>query len=482
MTEDFIFIEENENGELMIDAITPSRLRLEWEGVLCELKQPQVPISPKLWGNLIDTYKSLLVQEPETCQEMLQNFFSELSELIINPEFSSEYGNMMSLFYDLLKLYNQPLLGLDKKYILPFFRKLQEVSLFCKEETCNFLELSLEPYCSDDIIDDSDESAPFVDFIIEGFPSFSPVSEKIRNVIESYINGGERDSYSYFIPRFIEKCVSVIEQISEISPTIPYVKDSSLISLLTWITNTVYQTHDAEGIRAFNTEFTNRVLNKLNSQPDEIAFYTCSALLAGISSYQCLEIFINKILDKSEFFCKKVQNWILFYPNELLQITRTLVSMRCSAVLNAFFFVQNIDKSYQLYSFPSIPIQFASEISNESLANPESYHIFSEFNQELPRLSPHIISLFSFIESMYDSFWQLTEDKMELLTDTIERLAGCCTPQAYYFCFTQGKYIFAQTAKHITELERADKKKRKIFCRFIKMMNSILSTYPQPKL
>ena len=61
-----------------------------------------------------------------------------------------------------------------------------------------------------------------------------------------------------------------------------------------------------------------------------------------------------------------------------------------------------------------------------------------------------------------------------------ERFAATNTRQAYYFCFTQGKFIYAQVAKQMQSLDKAEPEKRKIFCLFVRMMTLILSKYPEP--
>ena len=483
MTSDFIFIEEVEGGDPIVDGITPTRLESEWKGVVIELKSPQIQITSKLWENLIEIYKSLQLQNPNKCIEMLQTFLQELSKMLYHVQYINQYGNITSLYYDLLKLYSMPLINLNKDYLLPFFKKLPELSILCPEDTIHFLDLSLEPYCCDDIIDDNDNSLPFIDFLIDGFTSFSPISEKIRALIEKMINDGQRDSFSYFLPKFVEKCIDVIQQIMSISPTIFI--DNTIKNLLTWMTNIIYQTKSKGAITDFNSLFAEKVMKLFDTESDNIIFYSCFALFTSLNSYQCMYIFISKILEENSFFISKVHNeWVFTYPQELLELINVMISLRCSAIMNAFFFVPNMDKTYHLYGFPSIPVQYApgndKSINYDDMPSPESYRLFSNFNQELPTLSPHRVSLLDYIVNMFESFWKLSVKDEELLTEIIEKLVGSSTPHAYYFCFTQGKFIYAQVAKNLPNLDKCEPEKREVFCRFVRMMNILIAKYPQP--
>ena len=480
MTSDFIFIEEVEGGDPIVDGITPSRLENEWNGIIIELKCPQITITKELWANLLVIYKSLYLQNSEKCIEMLQSFIKDLSQLIQNLQFISQYGNITALFYDLLYLYNQPLLSLNTESILPFFKNLPTLSILCEEETTNFLDSALDPFGADDLLDN--DTIPFIDFLLDGFSSFTKLSEKIRNVIQDIINDGKRDSFSYFLPKFVTKCIELIREIIYISPTIFI--NSDVINLLKWTIYNIYQTHNQGYINIFNTLF-DEVLNELKDQSDNIIFYSCLAFFKCINSYQFLSIFYDKIMNPDYIFIQRVTNdWTVSYPTELLEMINCMISSKSTALLNAFFFVPNFDRSAQFYSFPLLPVQFSPEndksIKYEDLPKPESYHIFSEFNQELPTVSPHRISLLPFLESMMEIFWSFTAETENLLVDTIVKFAATNTRQAYYFCFTQGKFIYSQVAKQMQLLDKAEPEKRKVFCLFVRMMTMILNKYPEP--
>lgn len=201
-------------------------------------------------------------------------------------------------------------------------------------------------------------------------------------------------------------------------------------------------------------------------------FNSKRSTFSSIHHTKTTSLFIQYLIKNDSVFSQNVHSWIKKWTQKTLFLIGTMIDLRSSALLNAFFFFDVEKSCHSNFEFPSYSTEFIQKVGGKSLTifSIDDFSVYQTINTELPDSKDRAVPVPQLILSLFSMFWDLPSQTCEILIEVIEKIASCGNECTKAFCFTQGKGIYEQTQILLSEAANADKERKNLLANFILTM------------
>lgn len=471
MSDDFVFVDFDENQMVVVDDISIKRLKTEWKAVKVALKEPIMPLSPSLWKVFISVLKQM--NESDT-KKFLADCMKDIVEMMNSDNLKLVRHFLFHLFIDIVMLNPRPFSMLPNEWIIPI---LSHLPFFISSADTELLDGFLEPFAADEICDSTTGTRPFLQFLVKALFSSDVSVSKLAKFFITEIISSKRPSSRYLLPLLLEVFIEYLLFCSDVSPT--FFDGCVLSDLLRYCNNVLTFVTDRALLDVFHSRIRCEVCKTIAAAKPYVQFKTYQLFVMEMHHYSTMSIIIQDLVSPNGAFARNIQSWIHLWTRDTLKMLRSMLDLRCAAVNSAFFYDSDMDTHCKTYGFPMIPPgrNSANRKYFELALDAEVFMSYRNVNQELPETVPHVISVFPLIADLFTKLWTLPVDTVDVLFDLIERIAGVGSKTCYSFCFTPGKGLCFETSKLLIDESHRDEKTYDLFMTFVITMNRILKAW-----
>jgi hypothetical protein len=470
---------ELDDGVPVVESVTLSHLNIEWRAAKVELASFQDPGPKSAWAKVLRLYLLLRAKNKLQAEGILNIFFSDLAEMMVDPGYSRVRHLLFSIYADLYRVEMIPLAGYASQFVLPPLTALPEILSQIDPET---LDPFVEHFSADLFVDASHQS-PFLDFLVQSYTyTANAVGQKSRALILQILNDpGPRESAPHLKVMLIDAFINLFILIANISPTVH--EDSQLLEIFRFANHALMFIRERELIGKFTMAISQKVILPLLQAPTHFQLISFTIFLANVTMPTTLSLFIESIVDLNGVFRLRFECWKEVWPLDTLRLTSALLDTRSSAIRSAFFWspVPDAVGCSPVYCFVRDAAPRPRKKAVKPLFDKEMINRYRIAKPELPRRRPQVVSLFDFLLSMFRKLWTLQIEMMTVLLSTIVKMAALGTRSVYDFCFTQGGPLFSVAFQLMRERNTRGQDVRDIFASFIVTMKQIIELHPVPQ-
>jgi hypothetical protein len=471
---------ELDGGGPVIEPITLSHLHTEWRATKIELSSAHQPGPGSAWSKVLRLYLVLRTKGKLQAEGIINVLFSDLAEMMVDPTYSRVHHFLFSVYYDLYRVENIPLIGYAAQFVLPPLIALPEIVSKIDPD-------SLDPFVeqfSADLVIDSSHRSPFLDFLVRSYTyTANSVGQKCRTLILQILNDpGPRESALRLKGMLIESFIKLFVFIAKISPTVH--SNSQLLEIFKFANRVLMFIREPELIEKFTTEISQKVIAMLRNFSDHLQLISFTLFLANVTMPATLSLFIESIVDINGVFRLKFERWRENWALDTLKLISAMLETRSSAIRSAFFFSTAPDSvnSSPVYCFVSDPIpRPGRKVVTELLFDRQTIDRYRIEISELPGRRPQIVSLLDFLLHMFEKLWALPMETAPVLLSTIVKVAALGTRSVYDFCFTQGGKLFSVAGRLMLERDGHSQDVRDLLASFVLTMKQIIEWHPMPR-
>lgn len=478
MSSDFIVVGIDSENNPILDDTSPERLESEWNAIKMDLRDPKFAIESNFYTNFLHIIEEVAKRDEESIKTFLQKFASDINSLLQDKSCNLRKSLIFAFFVDIMEQLHYSFFDISDKSIVLSILNLLFLSY--NDITPHIFITFVEVLKADEIIDENN-FPPFYIFLIKSYPNDDKIGEISRDFLLNILKKNP-PTINLLIPSLFQSFIYLFCFFSDIAPTI--FDTSHPINLCKFI-NQIFNICEE-----LNFEFYQNFLNTYCINLSQTLFPNIETLssitqfkamyffLSQIHHIPTLSVIINYIIQKDSVFSRNIDSWLENWTSETLKLLSAMLDLRSYAIQTAFFYLENIDQNASLFSFPEkFPPKSLPKWEKKSNSYIKStYAKYKIVNEKLPMPSDHVISLFTLISDLFQSYWELSIETDELLIAVIEKIAACGNEYSNAFCFIHGKGIYSLTQMIVMKMTNADKDHKVLLSSFIGTMHGIFQS------